>query len=91
MQIMLQLAAEQAARARGPSYIDPDEAKTLFSEKCGCAAYLFSEDARSTDLFHEPSALQPVTISLGNASRRLVRQPLFLGDEQCSAIPPAIF
>ena len=33
MQTMLQLAAELAARARSPSYIDPDAAQTWFLEK----------------------------------------------------------
>lgn len=41
MHIMLQLAAESAARARGPSRIDSDATRTLFSEKGGCDA-LFS-------------------------------------------------
>ena len=41
MHNMLQLAAEQAACVRGPSHIDSDATKTLFSEKGGYEA-LFS-------------------------------------------------
>jgi len=33
MQTMLQLAAEQAACVRSPSYIDPDATQTFFLEK----------------------------------------------------------
>ena len=65
MQIMLQLTAEQAARVRGPSNIDLDTTTKTLSEKSGYAAFLFSEDVKSIDLFRGPSALQTAPFLLG--------------------------
>jgi hypothetical protein len=76
MQIMLLLKVEQTAHDRGPSYIDLDATKMSFSAQSECAEFLFSENAKSIDLFHRPSALQTAPFLLRNVSRRFVRQPL---------------